>query len=232
VIRAKTRTRLDWEGFRLVSGLTSNTQYLLDRFPSGRGLPRHRATIYNIANPGITGLEPFTWPRAFVAWVANVSQIKNPEALREVCRRLPTIDVLMVGEIREARYDAFNRAESRPRNLHYLGAMTPARVNGLLASASCLLHTSFPEGFSGNLIQAWSQGCPTVSLFHDPDGLATSHGAGTCSGSLDQLVEDIKSYVLNATVRSQASVQARRLALECFDGPRNVGRLVSFLRSL
>jgi glycosyltransferase involved in cell wall biosynthesis len=232
--RGGVRARINWEGYRLVDGFVSNTQYLLDRLPTSSGFSRARQCIYNLAAPDATGSAEFAWPRRYVAWVANLSHIKNPEAYLDLARSARGLDVdfLVVGAVKEPAYGYFEDAQRLPENVKYLGPRSPAEVNGLLAGAEMLVHTCYPEGFSGNLIQAWAQGCPTVVLHHDPDGVIERWGAGHHAGSPGRLREACVRLLENPADRDRAASGALRLAREAFDPARNVGKLVDFARSL
>lgn len=230
-IKGRVKSRMNWEGFRFVDGVVSNTRYILDAFPQGPGLPEPRRVIYNIA-PDPSNRSSFQWPRPYLAWVANLHRIKNPDTVVDLARALPQTDILMVGRIKEPAFAYFEDPSRLPPNLHYLGPMPPAAVSGLLAQARCLVHTCSPEGFSGNLIQAWRQGCPTVVLHHDPDGIILRSGAGEYSETMERLVRACRNVMADDALRAQWSKAALRLVDEEFDRTRNVANLVSFIEEI
>lgn len=230
-LKGKVKSRINWEGFRYVDGIVSNTQYILDSMPRGPSLPRPRSTIYNIA-PDPQRLEPFDWRRPYVAWVANLQRVKNPDTVVELAQAVPHVDVLMAGKIKESAFDYFQEPSRLPPNLYFLGPINPSRASGLMAGARCLVHTCSPEGFSGNLIQAWSQGCPTLVLHHDPDGVIGRSGAGRHCGTIDLLVESVRQVYSDDALRTAWSTAARNLVREEFDAAKNVGRLIEFCDQL
>lgn len=226
-LKGMVKSRLNWEGLKLVQGVISNTQYILDALPYGGGLPRLRKTIYNIA-PERDDVCEFVWPRPFVAWVANLQRIKNPDTMVEIARRLPEIDFLMAGRIKESAFNYFADSARLPSNLHYLGPLQPSLASGMMAAARCLVHTCSPEGFSGNLIQAWRQGCPTIVLHHDPDGIIRASGAGAHAGGLERCVELIAEVYSEDRLRSKWSEAAAQLVEDRFNAAKNVSSLVDF----
>ena len=119
--------------------------------------------------------EHFEWKRPFCVWIANIKPQKQPEIYLKLAsitkEKLPNIDFLMIGAIQNEQYRSILHSAERMENFYYLGFQPPEIVNGVLKKAICLIHTCKPEGFGNNFIQAWMQGCPTISLEFDPDNL-------------------------------------------------------------
>ncbi len=227
-------SRLNFAAYRGVDGITSNVSNLLDEFPHGLGLPEFRTTIYNAIWPDFE--LPFTWPRPYAVWVANLKQAKHPEAYVEAAARLQSrvseLDFLMVGSIHQEEFRYIEDPARVPSNFHFLGRRSPEEVNAILANALMLVHTCEPEGFCGNFIQAWWQGTPTITLSYDPDGIIEEHEAGRCSGTLDTMVEDIAEFATDSDLRIRAGRNALGLARRCFEPVRNARRHLEFFESL
>ena len=61
------------------------------------------------------------------------------------------------------------------------------RGPGFLRKAALFVHTSAAEGFPMTLLEAWSQGIPTVTTL-DPGGTIARHGLGEVTPEIDGLV--------------------------------------------
>jgi len=177
---------------------------------------------------------PFSWPRKFCIWVANIKSRKNPEKFVELARKLKhiEIDFLMIGEMQSDRYIWICDSKQTPKNFHYLGPKLLEEVNGILKESLFLVHTCEPEGFSNNFIQAWLQGKPTISLYFDPCGYISGKNLGYISGTIEQLVEDVMKLVKDEDLRNKMGQKAEKFAQENFSPQKNVFLLESFLNKL
>lgn len=157
---------------------------------------------------------PFTWPRPFICWVANIRANKRPEAFLRLAERLqnrtPTVDCLMIGDIKHKSYESeITKIRERVPTFHFLGPRSPAEVNGILQRAELLIHTCLPEGFGNNFIQAWRQGTPTVSLEFDPDGLIQAERMGyIAQGDEMKMADAVELLLTNHELRSEAGNRA------------------------
>jgi glycosyltransferase involved in cell wall biosynthesis len=223
-------SRINYIGYRFVDGIVSLRNDFLPMLPDYPGLKR--TLIYNSMELG--SATPFQWGKPYVAWVASIKQIKNPEFFVKAAERLSDlpVDFLMVGKIAQKPYRYLMNKDMIPPNLHYLGEKTPEDVNGILQGSLFLVHTCRPEGFSNNFIQAWLRERPTVSLFFDPDGFMERHGIGYLSGSFDRMCEQIRGLVADADQRRDMGMRARRIAREFFDPETNVKHLASFFQEV
>lgn len=228
-LRAMSRflkSALNYNGFYFVDALAHQRDDLMGKLPVKRQLK-----IYNSVS---SGHKPFKWDKPYIVWVANLKPIKNPERFIELAAnfRKRDIDFLMVGAIQDPRYDnIFNKA-GLPNNLHYLSVKTPKEVNGIIRSSLFLVHTCDPEGFSNNLIQAWSQGKPTISLYFDPDGTITKNQIGFVSGTMQKMIEDTEKLLTNETLRNSMGKRARDFAAAQFSAELNVKKLEKLLLSV
>ncbi len=186
-----------------------------------------------IRNSIIPDLIPFSWPRPFVVWVANIKPRKNPEFFMRLAEELRDtgVDFLMIGGIQSEEYRYIEESPARD-NFFYLGKKSPSEVNGIIAASLFLVHTCNPEGFPNNLIQAWTQGKATVSLLFDPNGFIESHSLGLFSRDFDRLVTDVRGLIEDAETRGRLGNNAREFARKNFDPDNNVAQLESFLNDL
>ena len=227
-VRRSLRTLWNYLGFLLVDASTSlNPDFL-------HGLPVKRQT--HISNSMDKECVPFTWPKPYVVWVANLKSSKNPERFIELSLLLQDMDVefLMIGKIQDPRYQFITKTDADlPRNLCYLGPKSPEQVNGILRSSLFLVHTcTSEEGFGNNFIQAWLQGKPTVSLYFDPNSIIANNSLGYISGSMEQLARDVKHLIDAPVLRSEMGTRARDFAAQRFDINYNIKILEKFLLNI
>jgi glycosyltransferase involved in cell wall biosynthesis len=176
----------------------------------------------------------FCWPKPYVAWVSSLKRIKNPEKYYQLAYALQNtgVDFLMIGIVQEKAYDYLVKAGEKLANFHFLGPRSPIEVNGILKNALFLVHTCDPEGFPGNMIQAWLQGKPTISLYFDPEGIIEKEEIGYFSRSFEHFVEQTRFLIENKTVCMSMGQKAQRVAKNYFDSEFNVRKLEAFLSDL
>lgn len=223
-LRGRLAHRRSWRAFRAVAAVAAQREDFLGRVPVA--LQRH---VPNVVDPTTV---PFAWPRAYVAWVANIKARKRPEQLVPLARALAEhdVDLLVAGRVSDARYRALAAHDPAVPNLHPLGPLPPAEAAGLIAGARCLAVTFRPEGLSNAVIQAWWHGVPTVSLDYDPDGAIEHHGLGRVARSdVPVFHEAVVHYATEAAPRAAASAAARTYAQGRFDRARNVALLETLL---
>jgi glycosyltransferase involved in cell wall biosynthesis len=212
-------------GFDCVAGLVTNNPDYLGRVPV--------AVQEYIPNSMSTAAEAFEWPRPYCVWVANVKARKQPERYVELARALADggTDFLMVGKIQDTRYRPLLSPENVPPNFHYLGEKSLPQVNGILASSLFLVHTCLPEGFSNNMIQAWLQARPVVSLAFDPAGLIVSQGLGFyAAGNMSLFVDQTRRLIDDARLRGEIGARANAFASRSFSAEKNIDRLADLLQ--
>ena len=234
-ISAMVRTARHWitsawnyRGFRHVAAVTTLNSQFLGKLPV-----ENQRVIWNGVSPRS---EPFTWDRPFCIWVANIKPAKQPELFIRLAGvmadRCPGTDFLMIGAVQDEQYRAVIQLAGEMPNFHYLGPRAPEMVNGALEKAICLVHTCKPEGFGNNFIQAWMQGCPTVTLGFDPDWLIMREGLGFVSGTMDRLIHDVESLIHDRALRDSIGDRARAFGHANFSPERMVGELEMFLREV
>ncbi len=182
-----------------------------------------------------TRFEEFPWPRPCVAWVANLKPAKRPEACIWLAEALAPhgVDVVMAGRIQVPGFERFEDPSRLPANLHYLGPLTQARVNGLLRTALLNVHTCEPEGFPNVFMQAWAQGRPSVSLGFDPEGLIAARGLGAvCDDDPDRFAATVVDLLGDDATRTAAGRRALEVAAERFDPEAAVVRLEAVLEAV
>lgn len=217
------RSRYNYQGLKLAESLTS-----LNRSYTQLSPVKDSITIWNATdNEKI----PFSWPKPYVCWVANITARKNPDLFMFLAEKLssefPEYDFVMVGGLKHVYYKSMiEKIDNELPAFHYIGPKTPAEVNGILANATLLVHTCEPEGFGNNFIQAWKQGTPTVSLKFDPDGLIKQEKLGyVANGSLQDLIVKTSNLLEDSNTRDEMGERAQQFALNNFTSERMVKEL-------
>ena len=224
--------RLSYEGFRFYDGAISLSIDLLHRLPPPPLGPSHRAVIYNSMTD--EDVQPFHWPRPYIAWVANLKACKNPHQFIDAAEALADLEVdfLMCGEVQHPQFEFVNDPDNLPPNLFYLGPRPVAEVNGLLDGALCMAHTCDPEGFGNCFIQAWLQGTPTVSLYFDPDGLIETRRLGHLSQTPRRFHRHLRQLVHAPDRRRAMGRRAQNFARQAFAPGRNLPQFEAFFTAV
>jgi glycosyltransferase involved in cell wall biosynthesis len=204
-LAARWRERRTWSAFRRVAAIASQRADLLQRAPTQRQL-----LIRNLMSEE---RDAFTWPRPYIAWVGSIQQRKRPELLPLLAATVEPlgVDVIVAGALREERYRALLERPRAPMNLHHVGVLRVAEVNGLLEGARLLAMTAAEEGFANVLIQAWWYGTPVVSLDYDPDGLIRDHGLGiVCGGDRTRFADAVRTVAGPRSAEDETVDEDRR----------------------
>lgn len=197
-----------------------------------RGLPPERTRV--IHNSAFVEATPFTWPRPYVAWVANLKRRKRPERFVALARAAAAsgLDFLAVGALQDRSYAWLGERARVPDSFHWLGALPPGAANGVIAGAEALVLTCEPEGFPNVLLQAWSLARPTLALAYDPDDLIARHALGAVAPDEATLARELLRLHADPEARAACGARARELVAREFSLGPNVDALERFLRAL
>jgi glycosyltransferase involved in cell wall biosynthesis len=150
-----------------------------------------------------------------VLWVSNLKQVKRPDRLIELARKLPDIEFTMIGGVVDEEQDLYaitkRDAESLP-NLNFLGQVPYDDVNKYIARAKVFVNTSDVEGFPNTFLQAWARATPVISFF-DPDDILEGRGLGQSPADEAEMSRVISSLVKDEERRSTIGSTARQFAL-------------------
>ena len=144
-----------------------------------------------------------------VAWVARVTEVKGPERVITLAERFPDITFLMGGGgnlLEEMRRLA-------PANLRVLGWKPTADV---YAAADIALSTSFNEGMPVSLIEAQLAGLPVVANDVGSVREVVQHEATGLVGANLDLVDNLKTLLLDDALRGKMASVARERARQIF----------------
>jgi glycosyltransferase involved in cell wall biosynthesis len=147
-------------------------------------------SVYDAAPPA-TDAE-----RDTVFWIGSIREIKRPELLLDLARRLPERRFVMIGGPRrgpgaeEFHRGIVEQAASLP-NVEFLGFLPPEEIDARLQRAALLVNTSEYEGLPVTFLQAWRQGVPTIGFSSAIRG-AFLEQCGWAVGERDTLPETVE----------------------------------------
>jgi glycosyltransferase involved in cell wall biosynthesis len=153
--------------------------------------------IYSIANVS-NGVKKQT-----ALWVGTNNQLKAPGSFVDLARKSPEISYRMA-MVPSQDADFQKRLETEIRgvyNIDYLGFIPEREMGKLYAEASLLVNVSELEGFPNVFLHAWAHKTPVVSLKINPDGIIRKYRMGFCSGSMEQMIKDIRLLLQNDQLR-------------------------------
>lgn len=214
-IKNQIKSRWNYKAFKNIDAVTVLNSQFLNQLPvKNQKMIRNGIAFSNKTN--------FYWPKPYFTWVANIKKSKQPGLYIKLASMLyvkyPNIDFLMIGAIQDKDYiSIIQKANKNSKNFHYLGIKKPEEINGILANSISLIHTCKPEGFPNNFIQAWTQGCPTISLEFDPDNLIKSKKLGFISNNFKQMIKDTEEIILNKSLRNKISKKAQDFSKKNFN---------------
>lgn len=135
--------------------------------------------------------------REFVLWVGRIDpDQKKPKRFLELAKQIPGCEFVMIGP-RDGdhpdHYDEIAAEASQLPNLDFKGFVPPEEIHEYFKRATMLVSTSDYEGFGNVFLEAWRYETPVVTLHYTLHGVITDETAGIHSGSMNKLVDDVKS---------------------------------------
>ena len=109
----------------------------------------------------------------------------------------------------------------------------PDEINLLLQRDAILVNTSISEGFPSTFLEAWSHGCPVVSLNVDPDGVMKRERCGACAkGNFTTAVGALKDLISDSKKRGSMGQGGREYVATNHDPKSLSDRYEQFFQSL
>ncbi|MDZ5810492.1 glycosyltransferase family 4 protein [Halorubrum sp. AD140] len=142
--------------------------------------------------------------RRHVLWVGSMDpDQKKPLRFLELARRLPNTQFRMIGPPDNDRPKYYETVEAEANsidNVEFLGYVDPDEIHDHYRDAIALVNTSDYEGFPNVYLEAWRYATPVVSLYHDLDGILTEENVGVQAGSMDALVDSVRSIATDESL--------------------------------
>lgn len=170
--------------------------------------------------------------KQIVVWVTNYRPWKQGELFIQLAERLRELDVafyMIYGRTKEQYIEPILGQARQLGNIRLFGECDTDEVEKRIEEASLFVNTSLPyEGFPNTFVQAWLRETPVVSLQVDPGGVLCREKIGICSGSFEQMVDDVSSLILNEKTRITMGEKARAYAEKIHGLQHNASRIVQF----
>ena len=158
-------------------------------------------------------------------WIGRISIERGPEAFVELARQCAGVDCdfALVGPASNDEYlqQVLAPATGLTR-FRYIGQVSLAESWDWIARAAVLVNTSYIEGVSNALVQAWHCGTPTATLHFDPDDIIETNGVGFRAGDAPTLTKEVRRLVEDPRFRVEMGARAKAMAEREFSG-RAVG---------
>lgn len=148
-----------------------------------------------------------------VMWVGSLAKVKQPELFVQIAESVPEANFLMIGGGSKGHDVISNyiaEKEVTLSNFHYLGVVPFDQIGTYFEKATILANTSLFEGFPNAFIQSWMHCTPVVSLNADPDDIICNLKLGFHSGSIEQMVKDIRELLQNQDLCKKMGQNGRR----------------------
>jgi len=149
--------------------------------------------IYSLDNIG-NGVKQQT-----ALWVGTNNQAKRPGLFLELAQKTPEISYIMA-MVPSQDAESQKRLEAEINvvsNIDYLGFVPEKEMGRVYAKTSVLVNVSELEGFPNVFLHSWAHKTPVVSLSINPDGIIGIHKMGFCSGTMGQMIEDVRLLLQN-----------------------------------
>jgi glycosyltransferase involved in cell wall biosynthesis len=151
--------------------------------------------------------------RSYIIWVGRmVKDQKKPHLAIELAKKIPSVKFLLIGPSGgDPNYhDRIKKEVNSTSNVEYKGFVPPNEVHKYFQNALMYINTSDYEGFPNTFLEAWRYSTPVISLKYS---LSTNKGEDSpeiVSGSIEQMVNDIKELCDNKTFRQKLGEKGRR----------------------
>lgn len=148
-----------------------------------------------------------------VVWVGNVFEGRRSKGLEDlavIAGALPEVTFTVVGALEAGAAAPTVSTLRELANVELTGALPHADAQRHIARSRLILNTSPSEGFSNVMLEGWSLGRPSVTLWVDPDGLLNEQGLGVCAeGDVLRLAKAVKGLLGDDARRDAMAARCR-----------------------
>lgn len=134
-----------------------------------------------------------------ILWVSNLRDLKRPDLLLELAKRLPHWHHHMVGGPQPGfseLFEAIARDAAGLSNLTFHGRISYHEIGDFFDRSRVFVNTSDIEGFPNSYLQSWRRGIPVVAFF-DPDGLIQREGLGYVVKSMEDMSQAVNRLLMD-----------------------------------
>ena len=196
------------QGLRMADTVLAQTE--AQKTALQRNYGRSSIIARPLAAPGIAARD-FSSRDIGILWVGNIRQIKRPELLLELARRMPDLQFTLIGgpvDGHERLYQEVASESAKLANVRFHGRVTHHDMDDFYARARVLANTSDVEGFPNSYLQAWAHGTPVVT-FVDPNGVIAAGRLGAVAADIDDLQAHARSLATDEAFWCAASARCR-----------------------
>jgi glycosyltransferase involved in cell wall biosynthesis len=168
-----------------------------------------------------------------VLWVGNLREVKRPDVLLELARRLPRRRFAVVGGSvprGEAYYERIARDAAGVPNVAFIGPTPYAQVGAWFERSRVHVNTSDYEGFPNTFLQAWMRRAPVVS-FCDPDGVIRRKGLGRACRDIGEMAAALDALLDDPAECAQIGLRGYAYAMKEFSATQVASRYLELLDS-
>lgn len=143
-----------------------------------------------------------------ILWVSTIRELKRPQLLLDLARRLPHRQFVMVGgraRLQSSLYDSICSQAKELENVEFAGFVPFSEVGSYFNDSYVLVNTSATEGFPNSFLQAWSRAVPTVSFF-DCEGQFQGRDVGYCVDTIEEMASTIERLFAAPEEREEAGM--------------------------
>lgn len=135
-------------------------------------LKKYNKTTHIIPNP--TEVKKINYENNdYVLWVGRNHKVKGIDILEKTIEQLPNINFKIIGisdkEIRSSK------------NVEILGRIDPNKISLYFNSASIYINTSYSEGYSNTILEAFANKTSVITYSANPDNLLEKSNGGYCA---------------------------------------------------
>ena len=160
-----------------------------------------------------------------ILWVGGMRTEKRPDLFLSLAKFFPDLRFWMIGGPSSAEpeyYLEIKESANKIDNLDFIGFVPHNKIGKYYADSTLLVNTSPIEGFPNTFLEAWVNCIPVVSLYSDPDEIICKNNLGFHSRTFDQMIEDIKTLLINEKLRAEIGINSRRYV----EQEHNINKLV------
>ncbi len=154
-----------------------------------------------------------------ILWVSNIQEIKRPEIMIELAKRMPHLRFSMVGGKMTGAENFFKMIKHKTtllQNVTFYGAVPFREIGNYFDRARIFINTSILEGFPNTFLQAWRRGVPVISFF-DPGKLIAREGLGKVVNTIDEMSFAVEQLLNNHSMWENISNKAYDYVENHFD---------------